>query len=132
MLAVLIKIWKRMDYICGKRLQPALAEIVTGLERHNELSCSRETRAKLLKISVATIDRLLRPERHKYELRSRSRTRPGTLLKHQIPIRTFSDWDEQRPGFAVPQDRLPCIALAFALLRCANHGHSLHSSQLKY
>jgi len=99
-LAALIKIWKMMDYICGKRLQPALAEIVTVLERHNELSCARETRAKLLKISAATIDRLLRPERRKYELRSRSRTRPGTLLKHQIPIRTFSDWDEQRPGFA--------------------------------
>jgi hypothetical protein len=99
-LAVLSKIWKMMDYICGKRLQPALAEIITVLERHNELSCARETRAKLLKISAATIDRLLRPERRKYELRSRSRTRPGTLLKHQIPIRTFSDWDEQRPGFA--------------------------------
>jgi hypothetical protein len=99
-LAVLIKIWKMMDYICGKRLQPALAEIVTVLERHNELSCARETRAKLMRISAATIDRLLRPERRKYELRSRSRTRPGTLLKHQIPIRTFSDWDEQRPGFA--------------------------------
>ena len=97
---VLIKLWKMMDYICGKRLQPALAELISVLERHNELSCASETRAKLLKISAATIDRLLRPERRKYELRSRSRTRPGTLLKHQIPIRTFSDWDEQRPGFA--------------------------------
>ncbi len=97
---VLIKLWKMMDYICGKRLQPALPELISVLERHNELSCERETRAKLLQISAATIDRLLRPERRKYELRSRSRTRPGTLLKHQIPIRTFSDWDEQCPGFA--------------------------------
>lgn len=97
---VLVKLWKMMDYICGKRLQPALAELIEVLERHNELSCDAPTKAKLLKISAATIDRLLRPERRKYELRSRSRTRPGTLLKHQIPIRTFSDWDEQRPGFA--------------------------------
>lgn len=97
---VLIKLWKMMDYICSKRLQPALAELISALEQHNELRCERETRAKLLQISAATIDRLLRPERRKYELRSRSRTRPGTLLKHQIPIRTFSDWDEQRPGFA--------------------------------
>lgn len=97
---VLVKLWKMMDYICGKRLQPALAELMTVLERHNELSCDRETRAKLLKISAATIDRQLRSERRKHELRSRSRTRPGTLLKHQIPIRTFSDWDEQCPGFA--------------------------------
>ncbi len=96
----LVKLWKMMDYICGKRLQPALAELIEVLERHNELSCDAPTKAKLRKISAATIDRLLRPERRKYELRSRSRTRPGTLLKHQIPIRTFSDWDEQRPGFA--------------------------------
>ena len=98
--AVLSKLWKMMDYICGKRLQPALPELIGVLERHNELRCDAPTRAKLMKISAATIDRLLRPERHKHELRSRSRTRPGTLLKHQIPIRTFSDWDEQRPGFA--------------------------------
>jgi len=97
--ALLIKIWKIMDYICGKRLQPVMAELVTVLERHNELSCEQQTRAKLLRISAATIDRLLKPERRKYELRGRSRTKPGTLLKHQIPIRTFSEWDEQQPGF---------------------------------
>lgn len=95
----LIKIWKMMDYICGKRLQPALPELVTVLERHNELQCDPATKAKLLRISAATIDRLLRPERRKYELRGRSRTKPGTLLKHQIPLRTFAEWDEQRPGF---------------------------------
>ena len=98
-LAVLIKIWKIMDYICGKRLQPVMAELVTVLERHNELSCEQQIRTKLLRISAATIDRLLKPERRKYELRGRSRTKPGTLLKHQIPIRTFSEWDEQQPGF---------------------------------
>jgi hypothetical protein len=96
----LIKIWRVMDYICGKRLQPALAELVTVLERHNELHCDAPTQAKLLRISAATIDRLLRAERRKYELRGRSRTKPGTLLKHQIPIRTFAEWDEQQPGFA--------------------------------
>ena len=50
-------------------------------------------RAKLLTISAATIDRLLAAEGH-------SRTKPGTLLKHQVPIRTFADWDEQEPGFS--------------------------------
>ncbi len=92
--AALIKIWKVMDYICGKRLQPALAEIVVVLERHNELRCDRLTKQKLLRISAATIDRLLRAERRKYELRGQARTKPGTLLKHQIPIRTFAEWDE--------------------------------------
>ena len=95
----LVKIWRVMDYICGKRLQPALAELVTVLERHNELRCDRQTREKLLQISAATIDRLLRAERRKHELRGKARTKPGTLMKHQIPIRTFAEWDEQQPGF---------------------------------
>src|ERR1041385_344437 len=98
--AALIKIWKVMDYICGKRMQPALAEMVVALERHNELRCEPGTKAKLLQISAASIDRLLRPERRKHELRGKARTKPGTLLKHQIPIRTFAEWDEQQPGFA--------------------------------
>ena len=95
----LIKLWRIMDYICGKRLQPLLPELITVLERHNEFSCDRETRAKLLRISAASIDRLLKPERRKHALRGRAGTKPGTLLKKQIPIRTFAEWDEQRPGF---------------------------------
>jgi hypothetical protein len=97
--AMLIKLWRMMDYICGKRLQPALPELLTALERHNELRCDRLTKQKLLRISAATIDRLLRPERRKHELRGQARTKPGTLLKHQIPIRTFAEWNEQQPGF---------------------------------
>jgi len=93
--AALLKIWRMMDYICGKRMQPALAEMVVVLERHNELHCDRLTKQKLLRVSAATIDRLLRTERRKYELRGKARTKPGTLLKHQIPIRTFAEWDEQ-------------------------------------
>lgn len=95
----LVKLWRIMDYICGKRLQPMLPELLPVLERYNEFRCDRETRKKLLRISAASIDRLLQPERRKYELRGRSGTKPGTLLKKQIPIRTFAEWDEQRPGF---------------------------------
>lgn len=95
----LVKLWRIMDYICGKRLQPWLPELITVLERHNEFSCERQTRTKLLRISAASIDRLLKSERRKYELRGRAGTKPGTLLKKQIPIRTFAEWDEQRPGF---------------------------------
>jgi hypothetical protein len=95
----LVKLWRIMDYICGKRLQPMLPELLPVLERYNEFGCDRETRAKLLRVSAASIDRLLQPERRKYELRGRSGTKPGTLLKKQIPIRTFAEWDEQRPGF---------------------------------
>ena len=53
----------------------------------------------MIKVSAATVDRLLRAERKKYELKSRARTKPGTLLKHQLPRRTFSEWNEGKPGF---------------------------------
>lgn len=95
----LVQIWRIMDYICGKRLAPVLDEMVERLLRHNELRCDAETREKLTRMSAATIDRLLRPQRQKYRLKGRTHTRPGTLLKHQIPMRTFSEWDEQQPGF---------------------------------
>jgi hypothetical protein len=74
----LAKLWRMMDYICGKRLQPLLPELIPILERHNEFSCERETRAKLLQISAASIDRLLKAERRKHELRGRAGTKPGT------------------------------------------------------
>ena len=95
----LVQVWRIMDYICGKRLAPVLGEMVERLQLHNELRCAAVTRQKLSRMSAATIDRLLRPQRQKYQLKGRSHTRPGTLLKHQIPMRTFSDWDEQQPGF---------------------------------
>jgi len=80
-------------------LAPYLEEIVPKLETLGELTLDEETKRKLIGISPATIDRMLVPVRKRYQLRARSQTKPGTLLKHQIPIRTFSDWDEQRPGF---------------------------------
>lgn len=98
-LCALKKIWMIMDCICGKRLAPVLGELIATLEQHGEIELDEETKEKLLTISAATIDRLLGKERKMMSLRRRSRTKPGTLLKHQIPIKTFSQWDEQRPGF---------------------------------
>ena len=95
----LVQVWRLMDYICGKRLAPILSEIVERLLRHNELRCDAATAKKLAGMSAATIDRLLRPQREKSQVKGRSHTRPGTLLKHQIPMRTFSEWDEAQPGF---------------------------------
>jgi hypothetical protein len=98
-LKVLITIWYLMDCICGKRLAPVMAEVLRKLEQFREITLDEEVRGKLCGLSAATIDRLLAPERKRYSLKGRSRTKPGTLLKHQIPIRTFSDWDDTRPGF---------------------------------
>lgn len=93
------KIWYIMDCICGKRLAPILREIVLRLERFGEINLSEEVRQKLFAISAASIDRLLAKERKKYQIKGRCNTKPGTLLKNQIPIRTFSDWNENKPGF---------------------------------
>lgn len=61
--------------------------------------CDDEMREKLGRISAATIDRRLASDRAKYQIKGRSGTRPGSLLKSQIPMRTFAEWDEGKPGF---------------------------------
>lgn len=93
------KIWYIMDFICGKRLHPILPEVIPLLEKHKEIQLSIETRDKLLKISASTIDRVLSKERKKLSLKGKSYTKPGSLLRNQIPIKTFSEWDDKRPGF---------------------------------
>ncbi|AEF82758.1 integrase catalytic domain-containing protein [Leadbettera azotonutricia] len=92
-------IWEFFDYMCGKRLSPFLREQMPFLNPCKEFGITKEVKAQLLAISPATIDRKLKPERKKLELKGRSATRPGGLLKHQIPIRVFYAWDERKPGF---------------------------------
>ncbi|MFO7928152.1 MAG: hypothetical protein R6U35_00635 [Candidatus Humimicrobiaceae bacterium] len=92
--------WTVFDFICGKRLAPFMTEAVEKLEKHKELDVSPEVREKLLKISASTIDRLLKPLKDRYKLgKGKKGTKPGTLLKKAIPIKTFSDWDDAKPGF---------------------------------
>ena len=98
-LVSLKEIWKISDYICSKRLAPFLSEIIPVLEKWGEIKLDAKVREKLFKISAATIDRLLVDTRKRYRIKGRSTTRPGSLLKKSIPIRTFADWDEKVPGF---------------------------------
>lgn len=87
--SALKKSWGILDCPGGKRLYPFLPEIILTLERFGEIKLDEETREKLLKISPATIDRMLSKEKKKIELKGRSTTKPGTLLKGQVPICTF-------------------------------------------
>lgn len=96
---VLQQVWETLDYICGKRLAAVLPEVLARLVEWGELQLEPDIYEKLVRASASTIDRLLAAERRKYTLKSRSRTKPGTLLKHQIPVRTFSQWDDASPGF---------------------------------
>ncbi len=90
--------WHAANRICAKRLMPFLPTLLEALERHEHLYLTETCRRQLLSMSVATADRLLSSQR-KLSRRGLSTTRPGTLLKQQIPIRTFEEWDEARPGF---------------------------------
>ena len=98
-LSVLKKIWYVFDCMCGKRLVVVLRTMLPVLESFGEIRLTCGVRDKLLTISAATIDRLLQHERARLRLKGRTHTKPGSLLKHQIPIRTFADWNEQEPGF---------------------------------
>jgi hypothetical protein len=89
-------VWSAANGICAKRLVPFLSELVPTLERHGHLVVTDEVREQLLAISPATVDRLLRPLRQPHGLTT---TKPGRLLKHQIPIRTFAEWTDVKPGF---------------------------------
>lgn len=95
----LITCWKVLRAPAGKRLAPMLGVLVPLLRRDGDLEISDAEAALLVRMSAATIDRRLAPERAKIMLRGRSHTKPGTLLKSQIPIRTWADWDDAVPGF---------------------------------
>ena len=97
--AALVQVWEACGHLCGKRLHPFLPDMVEALERHGELKLAPETRSRLMQMSASTIDRRLKRARSKLAHRGQSTTKPGTLLKNAIPIRTFADWNEQRPGF---------------------------------
>ncbi len=97
--AALIFCWAVLGMPAGKRLAPILGELVAILRGFDELDIDEDTAALLVGMSAATIDRRLAPERKKHALKGRSHTKPGSLLKSQIPIRTWADWDDATPGF---------------------------------
>lgn len=97
--AALTTLWKQSGQLCGKRLHAFVPLWLAALERTGELSLTPEVKVALLHISPATIDRKLRAARRLTRRRGLSTTRAGNLLKHQIPVRTFADWNEARPGF---------------------------------
>jgi transposase InsO family protein len=98
-IVALIKCWAVLRAPAGKRLAPMLAVLVPILRRDGELDLTDSEAALLVAMSAATIDRRLAVERARMTPRGRSHTKPGSLLKSQIPIRTWADWDDAVPGF---------------------------------
>lgn len=95
----LIRLWSIANGICAKRLVPFLPELVAALERAGEMTLDPAVKPKVLAVSAATVDRILKQTRQGAQEYGRTLTKPGTLLRHQIPIRTFADWNDHRPGF---------------------------------
>jgi transposase InsO family protein len=98
-MVALVTCWAVLRAPAGKRLAPMLAVLVPLLRRDGELDLTDDEAALLIKMSAATIDRRLAGERAKMTPRGRSHTKPGSLLKSQIPVRTWADWDDAVPGF---------------------------------
>ncbi len=98
--ALLRVCWSATDGICSKRLAPFLPELLERLRRWQALRhISAETIERVVHMSPVTIDRALASSRDGLPKRGLSTTRPGTLLKHQVAIKTFADWTEALPGF---------------------------------
>lgn len=93
------KIWEFLEWPCGERLKPYLPEIIPKLEKFDGLSMTPTVRHKVLTMSISTIDRLLQAQRRIRRRKFQSTTKPGTLLKHQIPVRKERWPEDTVPGF---------------------------------
>jgi len=97
LVTALKRLWLDTDQMCSKKLKAAIPLwLPFYLSIYEPLS--RETELELLSVSASTIDRVLKPYRIRYGKKGLSGTKPGSLLKNQIPIRTHS-WDITQPGF---------------------------------
>jgi hypothetical protein len=92
-------LWEARGEIGAVRLQPFVPELLDRLRAFDALRLTPETAAALCRVSAATLTRRLAPIRATRPPRGLGVTRAGTWLKHQIPIRTFAEWDDARPGF---------------------------------
>ena len=97
----IVAIWAFFRYVCGKRLVPMLRDNLTILAKHHRFRplITAEVKAKLATVSRSTVERMLSRERKRRKTKGTSATKPGTLLKQQISVRTFWRWDDKKPGF---------------------------------
>jgi len=95
----LILCWAVLRGPASKLLVASMPYLVPMLRSEKALDVTDEQAALLLRMSASTVDRRLANERRKMALRGRSHTKPGSLLKSQIPVRTWAEWDDAVPGF---------------------------------
>jgi len=94
--AALIVLWEASDRVCGKRLKALMPILLAAMERNGHLKLNGDIRAKILAMSAATIDRLLRTPRSATRGRKPPRVTPEP--RRRIKMRTFADWNDPAPG----------------------------------
>jgi hypothetical protein len=92
-------VWQASGRIGAHRLHPFLPDLLDRLVRCSELTVTPHVDKRLRQISRPTLARVLAPARAQYPLRGATITHPSHLLRQEIPVRTFTDWDDARPGF---------------------------------
>src|SRR5262249_18783680 len=92
-------LWQATGHIGAHRLHPFVPELLDRLLQCGALALPPAVEKRVRQASRAPLARLLAPARAQHPPRGATTTRPGTWLKHEIPIRTFTDWDDVRPGF---------------------------------
>ena len=93
------KIWAYMDFASGRRLVAGMDDMLNALIAHGELRLHDDVLSKLRRMSASTADRLLKTVKERASPKGKSTTKPGTLLKKDIPLRMGDEWDENEPGF---------------------------------
>jgi hypothetical protein len=92
----LVTLWEASDRVCGKRLKALLPILLGALEKHGHMAVDSTVKASLLKLSAATMDRLLAPTRA--VATGKRKRRAPSVLRTRMPLRTFADWGEARVG----------------------------------
>ncbi|WP_271591204.1 integrase catalytic domain-containing protein [Bradyrhizobium sp. CCBAU 65884] len=95
----LIVLWDASDRLCSKRLVAMIPFLLPALERHGKLKLSADERSKVLRVSAATIDRLLSDVRIAAAGGRRRRAGFSSAVRRQVPVRTFNDWGSPPPGY---------------------------------
>lgn len=97
-LSTMVELWEIFDYPCGQRLAPGIEQELQKLRATNEVKCSDEVAAKLLRVSPKTIDRLLAREKQVRGLRQNRNPSSHPLLYQKIPVKVAADWDTGQIG----------------------------------
>lgn len=95
----LLALWNLSDRLCSKRLKEMIPLLLPAAIRHGVIEDREELRQLLLRVSPATIDRLLSEARIAAQSGRRRRAGMSSAIRREVPIRTFNDWNDPEPGF---------------------------------